>query len=87
MNRSSVLTGLVLATLGGGIAQAQPAVPPFMASPPVATADYFVPKQAGTIMVRLRAIGVVPETMSSSVSGIGGGVNVTATPAPEIDFS
>ncbi len=87
MNRSPVLTGLVLATLGGGIAQAQPAAPPLVASPPADTAGYFVPKQAGTIMVRLRAIGVIPETMSSSVSVIGGGVNVTATPAPEVDLS
>lgn len=48
---------------------------------------YFVPKTAGTVMVRVRAIGVIPENLSSSVSAIGGKVGVTATPAPEIDFS
>jgi outer membrane protein len=50
-------------------------------------AESFVTEKAGTIMVRVRAIGVIPETNSSSVSVIGGGVNVTSTPAPEIYFS
>ena len=43
--------------------------------------------QAGDFLVRLRAIGVVPQDTSSSVSLIGGRVNVTATPAPEVDLS
>jgi outer membrane protein len=43
--------------------------------------------QAGDFMIRLRGIGVIPENLSSSVSLIGGKVDVTATPAPEIDFS
>ncbi len=43
--------------------------------------------QAGDFLIRLRAIGVLPEDGSSSVSAIGGSVHVTATPAPEVDFS
>ena len=43
--------------------------------------------QAGSVMVRLRAIGVIPENLGSSVSAIGGHVGVTATPAPEVDLS
>jgi outer membrane protein len=46
-----------------------------------------VGKQAGTLMVRIRAIGVLPENTSSSVSAIGGGVNVTSAAAPEVDLS
>ena len=38
-------------------------------------------------MIRFRAIGVLPQNMSSSVSAIGGRVDVTSTPAPEIDLS
>ena len=43
--------------------------------------------QAGDFMIRARAIGIIPENLSSSVSLIGGKVDVTATPAPEVDFS
>lgn len=43
--------------------------------------------QAGDILVRARAIGIIPENTSSTVSVIGGHVDVTATPAPEVDFS
>jgi outer membrane protein len=46
----------------------------------------FVGKQAGTFMVRLRAIGVIPEDNDSSTS-VGGHVKTTAQPAPEADFS
>jgi outer membrane protein len=47
-----------------------------------------VGKQAGTFMVRLRAIGVIPEDNSSSITGIPGArVNVTDRAAPELDFS
>ena len=42
---------------------------------------------AGDFMVRLRAIGVIPQDSSSSISVIGGSVNVTATAAPELDLS
>ena len=49
--------------------------------------DAPVGKEAGTIMVRVRALGVIPETSSSSVSVIGGNVDVTSTPAPEVDIS
>jgi len=46
-----------------------------------------VGKEAGTLMVRLRAIGVIPLDSSSSISVIGGHVNATAQAAPEVDFS
>ena len=46
-----------------------------------------VGKQAGTVMIRLRAIGVIPLDASSSVSVIGGHVSTTAQAAPEIDAS
>jgi outer membrane protein len=46
-----------------------------------------VGKQAGTVMIRLRAIGVIPLDASSSVSGIGGHISTTAQAAPEIDGS
>jgi outer membrane protein len=51
------------------------------------SADAPVGKQAGTVMVRLRALGVVPETTSSSVSTIGGSVGATSAATPEIDLS
>ena len=38
-------------------------------------------------MIRVRAIGVIPLDSDSSISLIGGRVNTTASPAPEIDFS
>jgi len=41
-------------------------------------------KTAGSIMVRLRAIGVLPDT-TSSVSPIGGKVQATNTVEPEVD--
>lgn len=44
-------------------------------------------KTAGSIMVRARGLGVLPETSSSSISAIGGHVNATDTAAPEIDGS
>jgi outer membrane protein len=46
-----------------------------------------VGKQAGTFMIRARAIGVIPEVNSSSISVIGGKVSATAQAAPELDFS
>jgi len=46
-----------------------------------------VGKAGGTFMVRLRAIGVLPQTTSSSVSLIGGNINATNQAAPELDIS
>lgn len=46
-----------------------------------------VGKEANTLMIRLRAIGVIPLDSSSSISVIGGNVNATAQAAPELDFS
>ena len=46
-----------------------------------------VGKEAGTFMIRARAIGVIPENNSSSISAIGGHVSATAQVAPELDFS
>jgi len=46
-----------------------------------------VGKEAGTIMIRARAIGLIPEDNSSSISAIGGHVTATAQVAPEVDLS
>ena len=46
-----------------------------------------VGKAAGTFLIRVRAIGVIPEDNSSSISVIGGHVTATAQAAPEVDFS
>ena len=46
-----------------------------------------VGKEAGTFMIRARAIGVIPEDNSSSISKIGGHVTATAQAAPEVDLS
>jgi outer membrane protein len=85
MKQTSIAVILALACMGAaapmGAASAQ------AAAAPASTDDSFVPLQAGTVVVRLRAIGVIPENFSSSVSVIGGKVDVTATPAPEVDFS
>lgn len=43
--------------------------------------------QAGDLLFRVRAIGVLPENFSSSVSAIGGHVKATDQAAPEIDLS
>jgi outer membrane protein len=51
---------------------------------PAAQAQTF---QQGDIFVHLRAIGVLPENFSSSVSLIGGRVKTTDQPAPEVDLS
>ncbi len=69
---------LLSAMACGSLAFAQS---PFdLSAPPVG-------KQAGTIMIRVRAIGVIPLDSSSSISVIGGQVNATAQAAPEADFS
>ncbi len=43
--------------------------------------------QAGDLLVHLRAIGVLPQNFSSSVSVIGGHVDTTDQAAPEADLS
>jgi outer membrane protein len=42
---------------------------------------------AGDVLVHLRAIGVIPENFSSSVSVIGGHVKTTDQATPEVDLS
>ncbi len=54
---------------------------------PAPAEDAPVGKAAGTFLVRVRAIGVIPLNSSSSISAIGGSVSATAQAAPEIDFS
>ena len=50
--------------------------------------DSFVPKTAGTFMVRARVIDVLPENNSSKVTGaVTGRVTATNQYAPEVDFS
>ena len=56
------------------------------ASAQTASTDAPVGKQAGSFMIRVRAIGVIPEDNSSSTS-IGGNVSASAQAAPEVDFS
>jgi len=53
------------------------------------SADTPVGKAAGTFMIRARAIGVLPENTSSSISGAlnGGQVGTSNAAAPEADFS
>ncbi len=51
------------------------------------SADAPVGKAAGSFMVRGRIIGVMPLNSSSSISVIGGKVETSNTPAPEVDFS
>ena len=84
MKRFLLATCIGLAIAGGGAARAQnvsDAAPAFPgAGPPVG-------KQAGTFMVRLRAIGVIPETTGSRVQAIGGSVSATAQAGPELDLS
>lgn len=75
--RAALLAGFAVVP---GLAQAQTATQGFWNAPPVG-------EQAGTFMVRLRAIGVIPETFSSSITPIGGQVNVSGGVSPEIDLS
>lgn len=85
---------VLISTLAiGAVARAQTTPP--AASPPPSPAASAVPvdqdtpvgKKAGTFLVRVRAIGVIPQTTSSSISVIGGGVNATSQAAPELDLS
>jgi outer membrane protein len=58
-----------------------------VAIPATAQAQTDAQSFAGTFMVRVRAIGIIPENLSSSITAIGGNVAVTKTPAPEVDLS
>ena len=42
---------------------------------------------AGTVVLRVHALGVFPENRSSSISAIGGNVDIPNRLAPEIDVS
>ena len=78
MRKTLFATTLLSAMAFGFAASAQSFMD--MNAPPVG-------KQAGTFMIRARAIGVIPEDNSSSISRIGGRVSATAQAAPELDFS
>ena len=51
-----------------------------------ASPDGPVGKKASTVMIRICAIGVMPQNSSSYVSAIGGKADVTNTPGPEADL-
>jgi outer membrane protein len=78
MNRALLTLGLLGAVALGGTASAQGL--PWDAAPPVG-------KQAGTFMIRIGAMGVIPLTSSSSISVIGGSVGATAQAAPELKLA
>jgi outer membrane protein len=69
----------MLAALSAGFAAA--------AQSPLDLNQPLVGKEAGTFMLRARAIGVIPLDSSSSISAIGGHVSATAQAAPELDMS
>jgi outer membrane protein len=75
-----LMASCLAAALGTGFAGAAAAQDVPGMGPPVG-------KQAGTFMLRMRAIGVIPETTSSRVQAIGGNVSATAQAAPELDLS
>lgn len=86
MKRTLFATCLCGALALGGVASAQTVTSTqTMASPQTPDPDTPVGKQAGTFMIWIRALGVIPEDNSSSTS-IGGHVTATAQAAPEIDF-
>lgn len=64
-----------------GLTTAAAAQSPFdLGTPPVG-------KQAGSVMVRIRGVGVIPLDSSSSISAIGGHVSTSSSGAAEADFS
>ena len=83
MRRILMATCLIGAMSLSGHAFAQAVATSAPAAP---DSNAFVGKQAGTFMVRLRAIDVVPEDSGSSTS-IGGHVDASNQMAPEVDFS
>ena len=74
----SFRTGLLLGSMLAGV---------LLAGPAAAWSTDEGGFQAGAFLVRGRLIDVIPQTSSSSISVIGGDVNVTSTLAPEVDFS
>lgn len=76
MRKFLFATSLLSAMVLSGVASAQG----FWDQPPVG-------KEAGKFMVRARAIGVIPQNSSSSISAIGGTVTTSNSAAPELDFS
>ena len=74
MKKILFATTLLSALAFGGMASAQ-------------SADAPVGKEAGTFMIRARAIGVIPLNTTSSISVIGGHVTTSNTATPEVDFS
>ncbi len=87
MSKTVTAAMLIGALALGGVAHAQTAVSLGAAPAQQQADDAPVGKKAGTLMVRVRAIGLIPENTSSSISAIGGHVNATAQAAPEIDLS
>ena len=57
------------------------------ASAAVADDSIGADKQAGTVLVRVHALGIFPEDNSSSISAIGGKVDIPSRVAPEVDVS
>ena len=78
MKRTLLAACMVCAIASGRAALAQGTFD--LDAPPVG-------KAANTLMIRVRALGVIPLDTSSSISGVGGRVNATAQAAPEVDFS
>jgi outer membrane protein len=74
---------LFATTLLGGMACGLAA----FAQSPLDMNQPLVGKEAGTFMVRLRAVGLIPEDNSSNISVVGGHVSTTAQALPELDFS
>lgn len=75
------------ACLAAGLAAAGPCLAQTSAQPVPPDPNAPVGKEAGTFMIRLRAIGVLPQNTWSNVTPIGGHVEATNTATPEIDFS
>lgn len=82
MKKILLLAALASFCLVGGRAHAET-----VAVAGAASTDGPVGKKAGTVMIRLRAIGVLPQNTSSSVSVTGGHVDVSNTAGPELDLS
>ena len=78
MKRTLLAACMVCAIASGRAALAQGTFD--LDAPPVG-------KAANTLMIRVRALGVIPLDTSSSISVVGGQVNATAQAAPEVDFS
>jgi outer membrane protein len=90
MKTKLALACLLGTLLAGGAAHAQAPAQAAAQTPPQAGAwgtGAPVGKQAGSFMVRLRAIGVLPQDSASSVSAIGGHVEASNQAAPELDLS